>query len=891
MWLISGPFDGELGNVSTTKTKLLRAGKKYHLGRKERQLIVNNKKISRDHCDFTVGPYTEDNQEDPCFVPRLEIYNAKEKAMSIDRGGDPFIVDPLSPYELRSGDTVNIVAGIAIQVEWKRIACFLPPARNLPSIPRQDCASIGISVVTRTHALATHHATSKYELTIPLATSLLSAAQLVKTEWLQECVRLGTVEDDTDSFKSTPLEQAFVLPLESKYRPTFSPGLSLAFKSFKFWEPNEERLNFLSGYRFVLLANENSEVDDDTRELCLRGGGEYDGFPLTSGHAKWRQMLAKAKRKMEEVGIKVIIITDDKAIQATVGSTKWQEMAADADSMSVPIIAVEALLNVVISIDVSVLLRTPNPHQDSSPPPVVNADTHPDEPCVGLVPSRQDVTGPNRQSSLPPAELEISILRSRTPQHTVETIVQPPPSRRVRTENRFTRNLSDLPSSNLFDPVFHRCVHSSFRLCVTSHLAKAHFANRPKLKRRAATPTTETVSVVDAILSEKETEREPPLKKFKALFDASDPDKMSADAPNNLDATNHRGNSTGGSQDTGTVTQSASLGVRGIAPHMRVLDAVVEEEEESIHARQLLSQSLLAAPAPNQLAVAQRAQPPTGQTSGELVATSNVDQGRVDTSQDQMPSKPKKSTGQLDTDQAFLTAVASKKRGKKGEDDFDREFNKLRISKPDIHREQEEDWAVLGDFDDDVRNIRGNFMVVVEMDVCGNARSREITAVRRDYEGKPNFKKFKKTPTPSSRYPVELVMKADDDYGVGPGYWKDSTAIKDSTLLPSQPGIQRRPRTILESEDEDTEELPVEKKRRKQPAALEGKSQTARLFLESDEESMQGKGSQKLTQGKVASSQGVHAGRMRSNKRHIIADDDSDEEVAFKGFGKKRRVR
>ncbi|KAI5999737.1 hypothetical protein EDC04DRAFT_2974786 [Pisolithus marmoratus] len=838
---------------------------------------------SRPQGASTNCPYTEDNQvrerligdlrlvrslaqkrqEDPCFVPRLEIYNAKEKAMSIDRGGDPFIVDPLSPYELRSGDTVNIVAGIAIQVEWKRIACFLPPARNLPSIPRQDCASIGAPSVFI--AVTDHIHRYRYKRGNEDARSGDASCyfQLVKTEWLQECVRLGTVEDDTDSFKSTPLEQAFVLPLESKYRPTFSPGLSLAFKSFKFWEPNEERLNFLSGYRFVLLANENSEVDDDTRELCLRGGGEYDGFPLTSGHAKWRQMLAKAKRKMEEVGIKVIIITDDKAIQATVGSTKWQEMAADADSMSVPIIAVEALLNagfiLILPSSSNDIYSGVTQSEDSSPPPVVNADTHPDEPCVGLVPSRQDVTGPNRQS---------------------KTIVQPPPSRR-----QLIRSVKPLSTNSDQSPTNKPGLQSSGN--VGPSIPPAHFANRPKLKRRAATPTTETVSVVDAILSEKETEREPPLKKFKALFDASDPDKMSADAPNNLDATNHRGNSTGGSQDTGTVTQSASLGVRGIAPHMRVLDAVVEEEEESIHARQLLSQSLLAAPAPNQLAVAQRAQPPTGQTSGELVATSNVDQGRVDTSQDQMPSKPKKSTGQLDTDQAFLTAVASKKRGKKGEDDFDREFNKLRISKPDIHREQEEDWAVLGDFDDDVRNIRGNFMVVVEMDVCGNARSREITAVRRDYEGKPNFKKFKKTPTPSSRYPVELVMKADDDYGVGPvqlsripPYCQVNQGYRDVRVRFSSP------------EDEDTEELPVEKKRGKQPAALEGKSQTARLFLESDEESMQGKGSQKLTQGKVASSQGSPCWP----GCEAISDTSSRmmipmRKLAFKGFGKKRRVR
>lgn len=886
MWLISGPFDDEAGNVTTTKTKLLVAGKKYNLGRKDRQLVVNNKKISRDHCDFTVGPYAEENLDDPCFVPRLEIYNAKEKAMSIDRGGEPFIVDPLSPYELQSGDTVNIVAGIAVKVEWKRITCFLPPARNWPSIPRQDCASLGISVVTTTHALVTHHITSKYEFTIPLATSLLSAVQLVKVEWLQECIRLGTTEDDTNPFKSTPLEQAFVLPLESKFRPAFSPGLPSTFKSFKFWEPNEERLNFLNGYRFVLLANKNGEVDGDTRELCLRGGGEYDGFPMTSGHAKWRQMLAKAKRKKEEVGMNVVIVTDDRAIQMTVGPTKWQEMATDAHTMSVPIVTMETLLNAVISINVSVLLSTSNPHQlENSSPPVADANAHPDKPCLTSTSSRQEGMEANHQSS-PPLLVEagISNSRSRSPQPTTEIKVQPPPSRR-----QLIRSVKPLSTSSDKDQSNMPGLQSSGDLGAT--VPPAPSTNRPKLKRRAATPTTGTASMVDTILCEKETEREPPLKRFKALFDASDPDKLSADAPNNLDATKHAGISADASQVTGSATQNTSLHAHGTSPRMQVLDVVTEEEEESIYTRPVLSQSLPSAPPPNQLAVAQRARTPAREVSGGTLATNNVEMGRVDTAGDRMPSKPNQPTRQLDTDQAFLTAVASKKRGKKGEDEFDREFNKLRISKPDIHGGQEEDWAVLGDFDNDVRNTRGNFMVVMEVDIYRDGRPRETAPARRDYDGKPNFKKFKKTPTPSSRYPVELVTKADDDYGVGPGYWKDSIAIKDSTLPPSQPGVQRRPRTILESEDEDTEELPIAKKPRKQPAALEAKSQTARLFLDSDDESTQGRNSQRFTQGQGTSSQGVHVGRERGNKRHIIADDDSDEEAAFKGFRKKRRVR
>lgn len=50
-----------LVNHIAPETKLLKTGRKIPLGRKEKPLLVNNKKISRDHCEFTVGPYTEDD--------------------------------------------------------------------------------------------------------------------------------------------------------------------------------------------------------------------------------------------------------------------------------------------------------------------------------------------------------------------------------------------------------------------------------------------------------------------------------------------------------------------------------------------------------------------------------------------------------------------------------------------------------------------------------------------------------------------------------------------------------------------------------------------------------------------------------------------------------------
>ena len=100
--------------------------------------------------------------------------------------------------------------------------------------------------------------------------------------------------------------------------------------------------------------------------------------------------------------------------------------------------------------------------------------------------------------------------------------------------------------------------------------------------------------------------------------------------------------------------------------------------------------------------------------------------------------------GKPDTDNEFLKAIASTKRGKKTEDVFDREFNKLKISKPEVEkRDPEEEWAVLAEFGDD-SGLRGNFMTVVEMDVFrrdGRGQAREPL---REWDGKPNYKKFKK---------------------------------------------------------------------------------------------------------------------------------------------------
>jgi hypothetical protein len=74
MWVLLGPFDGEAGDagfqsmrlscnlvitflIYIQEPKLLKPNTSYTVGRKDRPLLINNKKISHDHCDFVVGPH------------------------------------------------------------------------------------------------------------------------------------------------------------------------------------------------------------------------------------------------------------------------------------------------------------------------------------------------------------------------------------------------------------------------------------------------------------------------------------------------------------------------------------------------------------------------------------------------------------------------------------------------------------------------------------------------------------------------------------------------------------------------------------------------------------------------------------------------------------------
>jgi hypothetical protein len=177
------------------------------------------------------------------------------------------------------------------------------------------------------HPDITHHLVPSYALTPAHMTSLLSAAQLVKPEWLTELIDLSILNP-----RESPraLEHTFALPSESKFRPGFASDLAPSLKTIKAWEPNETRLNMLKGYRFVFVGDKGLEIPAGYRDLVKRGAAEYEAFAITTGVVRWRKALARAKALAEEKNGKAVPVADGDAMGLAVGAEECEEMVSVA---------------------------------------------------------------------------------------------------------------------------------------------------------------------------------------------------------------------------------------------------------------------------------------------------------------------------------------------------------------------------------------------------------------------------------------------------------------------------------------------------------------------------------------------------------------------------------
>ncbi|KAF7365058.1 putative proline-rich protein [Mycena venus] len=692
MWTLTAVFDGPTLDVHPPETtKLLKTDKAYPLGRKDVPLCINVKKVSRTHGTFTVAKFTEESVVDPDTRPKLEYTNTS-KNLSIQRGDEIHVVNPDQSFELLDGDLVAVTSAVIMKVQWQPVCCYQQVARGKSKSLLKSCASLGIHLVHMPGQNITHHLTDSFTATTLQALSLVSATAFVKPEWLDEI---------------------------AKYRPKFDDALPAEQRTLKIWEANEERMTIFSGYRFICIGEVKRQIDSELRELLTRANGRIEVFDIKGGAEKWRGTLVRSKAKAKQ---SLVPISDEDACTAAVGKDSWQEIVEITRVFGLRFYSNQDVIQAVLNADASLLSSSGTPDDAaplSSPLPNVVPNTHPDE--GSLVPEPEE---PEPESEVPPPRKLTRRVSSRQASQEPKLAEEAPAPRRHLTRRAQPGGLPII--TGLDDPSI-----LLNNLPDTSSVAKPAAPVDPskprsRLKRRVGTSApgdnVETL-ISNAIMSgvEPETGEEPPLKKFKALFDASDPRRSGAESfvqeSGAFDDDELMLMSNIGSQSqTQDQTQTQERGKRSTrSGNSAALRALPEEEEEE---SQMPVDSALAADAGKKrkersfdrddvemAGVEETLKSASGSSSGNGPAAKKraVEGNAVErTAATQLANAAAKAlpstkstgkkdaaaagaaAGKPDTDDAFLKAIASTKRGKKTEDDFDRDFNKLKISKSNL---------------------------------------------------------------------------------------------------------------------------------------------------------------------------------------------------------------
>ncbi|KAI0696983.1 hypothetical protein C8T65DRAFT_743374 [Cerioporus squamosus] len=1018
MWVISGPFDEDHSELKApTKSKLLKTGREYGVGRRDQPLQIKNKAISKTHAVFVVGDCSAEQATDPTFVPTLTFHNSTDRPRQFERptvANPRLICEGKEAIELVHGDIIHLSASIHVTVRWEEVCCYAAEGKGLPQGSLAECATLGIHLVPTLHSDVTHHLTSKYDLTAPIASSLISVVTLVKPEWLAAILTVGQAE----AGELSSLEEHFVLPPTSKFRPSFQPALPSRLKKFDLWEPNEERVGMFRNRRFIFVGEKGAEAPGVLKDLVKRAEGDYECLAIDKAREGLKQVLAKGNARSATL----VLVAKQDGMTAAIGKEKWAGFVEEARSFELKFIHPDKIVEAVVHADVSYVDCSVGAEdiQEESVLPDVIPNTMDDEPSVVQTNAPEPAPEPepepqpaprrkltrratSRASSRAPSPPPVS-----APEPVPEKIAAPAPAEEAPAPTRRTLVRRARPKAVADDSVD---VDSSARASAEPESSEnARRAGsvvpptptRPsRLKRRVGTqaqsaasqifPPSEDVFVPDA--------EEPKHKRYRELFESADPDKIAQMLPDEYGSqqvapsgaesvtqfepsasvtfapdTQGRGQS-GRSALTRTTVRSGTSGGGSLGP-------LIEEEEESTMdsgtggLRQSETQSrgtkrksqededvemVENGDAPPKTKRKMGDEAPQTQAKAQKPVSQIVT--RVDMAQSQVHVKPrpptkkekekgKEKTGEPDRDDAFLKAVATTKRGKKAETSFDREFNNLRISKPDLEREKEDqEWKVLEDFGDD-GDIRGNFMVVVAMPLHREPGAGTREHLRRgegrvEWQGRPDFKKFKRKNTGERRQPVELVVEEDNDLGIGSQYWKGASQApppsqsqsqsqsqpkSSATLKSTQRGTRVRPSLVSDDSDEDE---PVAKPA-KGKVKSQAKSQSAKppstqsksgarstrakgsqrqpLFIDSDIEEQNeldddfhmgsddddgfedGEEEEPVATLKSTVGRGTPAsakGRAAAKKKApaIVVDDDSDDGATFKAIGSRTRSR
>ncbi|KAG8680328.1 hypothetical protein FRC08_016382, partial [Ceratobasidium sp. 394] len=156
---------------------------------------------------------------------------------------------------------------------------------------------------------------------------------------------------------------------------------------------------------------------------------------------------------------------------------------------------------------------------------------------------------------------------------------------------------------------------------------------------------------------------------------------------------------------------------------------------------------------------------------------------RVPGARGAVPGDPDKDTALLDAlarkdNEPEAGTSTAKGKSSKTSAAIDKEFANMRIvqeneEKEAASRRRAEEMRIWEECERDV-DVRGNFMVIELVDLVRRNRGAAARSINPAWEGKPDFKKFKKKLTGPRGPRVQLFANDDEqlDYGIGENYWE-----------------------------------------------------------------------------------------------------------------------
>ncbi|CAO1628691.1 unnamed protein product [Sympodiomycopsis kandeliae] len=260
-----------------------------------------------------------------------------------------------------------------------------------------------------------------------------------------------------------------------------------------------------------------------------------------------------------------------------------------------------------------------------------------------------------------------------------------------------------------------------------------------------------------------------------------------------------------------------------------------------------------------------------------------------------------------DCEPQLLEALSTHRRGKKGQmDDFDKEFNGMRLSKPSVNQkhasrdgrdereiQDDEDYkvwkaAAIEEMGIPVGNfIQVDFVSLVRPQSGSTTRGGSSqTSTNGDWSNRPNFKKFNKTKSNSTtskqaqRKKIAMDLTEAQDFGMGVEYLEGKPKVDVKGFVGAE-GVDEEEQDGHAENADDDDDVPSNTQGRSKASTsgTTGKRSILKALAESsdDEDGSDARAAEML---KKRSRNRTTSSGPSTNRRRVILHDDLDDDVS-----------